>query len=119
MEFVMDQYVSFFATYHLKGWILNRIPLVNRLRLREVVGFNILYGGLTSKNNPAAYNGAGLFALPAGVGQLGKEPFMEYSVGVENIFKFIRVDYVRRLTYVDHIPPRQRGMIRINFKFTL
>ena len=119
MEFVMDQYVSFFATYHLKGWILNRIPLVNRLRLREVVGFNILYGGLTSKNNPAADNGAGLFALPAGVGQLGKEPFMEYSVGVENIFKFIRVDYVRRLTYVDHIPPRQRGMIRINFKFTL
>ena len=119
MEFVMDQYVSFFATYHLKGWILNRIPLINRLRLREVVGFNILYGGLTSKNNPSAADGEGLFALPAGVGQLGEEPFMEYSVGIENIFKFIRVDYVRRLTYVDDIPPHKRGMIRINFKFTL
>ena len=119
MEFVMDQYVAFFATYHLKGWVLNRIPLINQLRLREVVGFNILYGGLTSKNSPSAENGAGLFALPAGVGQLGKEPYMEYSIGVENIFKFIRVDYVRRLTYVEGIPANRRGMIRIDFKFTL
>ncbi len=34
MEFFMDKYVALYATYYLKGWIFNRIPLWNRLRLR-------------------------------------------------------------------------------------
>ena len=119
MEFIMDQYVALFATYHLKGWILNRIPLINRLRLREVVGFNLLYGGLSSKNDPRAEHNEGLYRLPAGTTSLGNTPFMEYSVGVENILKFIRIDYVRRLTYIDHLQPRQRGFIRLELRFTL
>lgn len=52
LEFVTDQYVSFNATYYLKGWILNRIPGIKWLRLREVLSFNMIYGGLTDKNNP-------------------------------------------------------------------
>ena len=47
LEFVTDQYVSFNATYYLKGWILNRIPGIKWLRLREVLSFNMIYGGLT------------------------------------------------------------------------
>lgn len=49
LEFVTDQYVSFNATYYLKGWILNRIPGIKWLRLREVLSFNMIYGGLTDK----------------------------------------------------------------------
>ena len=44
LEFVTDQYVSFNATYYLKGWILNRIPGIKWLRLREVLSFNMIYG---------------------------------------------------------------------------
>ena len=51
MEFVADHYVTFNATYYLKGWILNRVPLIKFMRLREVVSFNMVYGGLTDKNN--------------------------------------------------------------------
>ncbi len=119
MEFVMDHYISFFATYHLKGLILNHIPLVNRLHLREVVGFSMLYGGLTQKNNPTGSNPTGLFVLPQGVGMLDSRPFMEISVGIENIMRFIRIDYVWRLSYNEHLLPSERGMLRVGLRFTL
>ncbi|MGX8712642.1 MAG: DUF5686 and carboxypeptidase-like regulatory domain-containing protein, partial [bacterium] len=118
MEFIMDQYVAFFATYHLKGWILNRIPLINRLRLREVVGFNILYGGLTTKNDPLN-DPVGLYRMPEGTKPFGTTPFMEYSIGIENILRFLRIDYVRRLTYLDDLGPDDRWFLRIDLKFQL
>ena len=85
LEFVTDQYVSFNATYYLKGWILNRIPGIKWLRLREVLSFNMIYGGLTDKNNPTLT--PGLFLLPDGTQPLGSTPYMECSVGLENIFR--------------------------------
>ena len=119
MEFIMDQYVAFFATYHLKGWILNRIPLINRLRLREVVGFNILYGGLTPKNDPAQGDPAGLYRFPENTVPFGTMPYMEYSLGIENILSFLRVDFVRRLTYIDGLEGWDRWFVRLDLKFAL
>ena len=52
MEFLADQYVSFEASYHLKGWILNCIPLINLLQLREVTSISGVWGSLSDKNNP-------------------------------------------------------------------
>ena len=115
LEFVTDQYVSFNATYYLKGWILNRIPLIKWLRLREVISFNGIYGNLTDKNNPTLT--PGLFLLPDGTQPLGKVPYMEASVGLENIFKILRIDYYRRLTYLDH-PDIKKGGIRVALRFT-
>ncbi len=115
LEFVTDQYVSFNATYYLKGWILNRIPGIKWLRLREVLSFNMIYGGLTDKNNPTLT--PGLFLLPDGTQPLGSTPYMECSVGLENIFKILRIDYYRRLTYMDH-PDIKKGGIRIALRFT-
>lgn len=119
MEFVTDQYAALFATYHLKGWILNNIPLIKRLRLREVAGFNILYGGLSSKNNPVGDNAVGLFKLPEGTSPLGEKPYMEYSVGIENILGFIRIDYIRRLSYNEGMSSKEKGFIKIEFRFSL
>ena len=115
LEFVTDQYVSFNATYYLKGWILNRIPGIKWLRLREVLSINMIYGGLTDKNNPTLT--PGLFLLPDGTQPLGSTPYMECSVGLENIFKILRIDYYRRLTYLDH-PDIKKGGIRIALRFT-
>ena len=115
LEFVTDQYVSFNATYYLKGWILNRIPGIKWLRLREVLSFNMIYGGLSDKNNPTLT--PGLFLLPDGTQPLGSTPYMECSVGLENIFKILRIDYYRRLTYLDH-PDIKKGGIRIALRFT-
>lgn len=115
LEFVADQYVSLDLTYYLKGWILNRVPGVNWLKLREVVSFNAIYGGLTDKNNPAKT--PGLFLLPDGTEPLGHTPYMEASVGLENIFKILRIDYYRRLTYLDK-PGIKKGGVRIMLRFS-
>lgn len=115
LEFVTDQYVSFNATYYMKGWLLNRIPGIKWLRLREVLSFNMVYGGLTDKNNPTLT--PGLFLLPEGTQPLGSTPYMECSVGLENIFKILRVDYYRRLTYLNH-PNIKKGGVRIALRFT-
>jgi hypothetical protein len=117
MEFVADRYVSLNATYYLKGWILNRIPLVRWLKFREVVSFNGIYGSLSDRNNPALGDRS-LFLLPEGTSGLGKMPYMEVSFGLENIFKILRVDYYRRLTYSDSPQVRKNGIrIALHFSF--
>ena len=64
MEFIMDEYVALYATYFFKGWILNRIPGINRLKLRGVISFSGIYGGLTDKNNPYIAGNEGLYKFP-------------------------------------------------------
>ena len=115
MEFVTDQYVSFYLTYYLKGWILNRIPGIKWLKLREVVSFSGFYGGLTDKNNPTLTSG--LYQLPEGTLMMSNTPYLEASVGLENIFKILRVDYYRRLTYLDN-PGIKKGGFRIALRFS-
>ena len=116
MEFIADRYVALFATYHMKGLILNHIPLIKELKLREVLGFSLLYGGMSAKNDPAS-GPEGLYLLPAGAGFLTNTPYMEYSIGIENILKLIRIDYVRRLTYLeDGASPHA---IKVSLRFTM
>lgn len=106
MEFMMDEHVSLFLTYYFKGWILNRIPGINKLRLRGVVSFSGVYGGLTDKNNPYLMGNEGIYDFPGTLGSpLGKLPYMEMTAGLENIFHILRIDYVRRLTYNDYTLP--------------
>ena len=118
MEFVMDRYAEFSATYYLKGWILNRIPLINRLGLREVVSFRAIAGSLSDKNNPLK-DGNGLYAFPEGTHLLGKTPYMEYTVGLENIFNILRVDYVRRISYTDWIPDDMKQGFKVSIHITM
>ena len=118
MEFVMDQYADFFATYYLKGWILNRIPLLNKLKLREVVSFRALIGSLSERNNPL-FGSAGLYALPEGTRMMTNTPYMEYSIGLENILKFIRIDYIRRISYTEGLSEAEQHAFKISFRFTI
>ncbi len=117
MEFVMDKYVALYATYHLKGWIFNRIPLWNRLNLREVLSFNGVYGGLASKNVPNAST-PGLYVLPDGCSPIGKVPYMELTAGIENILQVLRIDYVRRLSYAKDLKGWKKNGIRISLNIS-
>ena len=115
MEFLVDEYVSLSMTYYLKGWILNRIPGINWFRLREVISFNGVYGNLTNKNNPVFRDN--LFLFPDGSQPMGKQPYMEVSFGLENIFKILRIDYYRRLNYLSN-PEIKKGGIRVALRFS-
>ena len=92
MEFISDEYASWDLTYYMNGNLLNRLPLVKKLKWREVFCFRGLWGHLTDKNNPMN-GGEGLYLFPNGSYTLGKAPYMEASIGIENIFKFLRLDY--------------------------
>lgn len=117
MEFIMDKYVALYATYYLKGWIFNRIPLWNRLKLREVVSFNGIYGGLSAKNTPTPTS-AGLYVLPDGCSPIGKVPYMEVTAGIENIFHVLRIDYVRRLSYAKGLTGWEKNGVRVSLRIT-
>jgi hypothetical protein len=66
----------------------------------------LLYGSLSAKNDPAQTDG--LFAFPVTEDgtpitySLGSKPYIEAGVGVVNILKFLRLDLVKRFTYLDH-----------------
>ena len=69
-------------------------------------------------NNPMAGNGTkGLYLLPEGAHFLTNTPYMEYSIGIENILKFIRIDYVRRLTYLQEGQPKHA--VKVSLQFTM
>lgn len=117
MEFIMDKYVGLYATYHLKGWIFNRIPLWNRLHFREVISFSGVYGGLSAKNTPSPST-PGLYVLPDGCSPMGKVPYMEITAGIENILQVLRIDYVRRLTYAKDLTGWGKNGVRVSLEIS-
>ena len=116
MEFINDRYASLSAEWDLSGKLFNRIPLLKQLKWREVIGFRTIYGHLTDKNNPDLHPGSrDLLFFPQRDGQsiehrLGRQPYMEMSLGVHNIFKVIRVDYVRRINYLNYPGVKKHGV---------
>lgn len=112
LEFINDEYASWDVTYYMNGNLLNRLPFIKKLKWREVFCFRGLWGHLTDKNNPSKGNVEGLFLFPGCTFTMGRAPYMEASVGIENIFKFLRIDYVWRLNYRNH-PDIQKSGIRM------
>jgi len=108
-EFVSDEYFIFFAEQHFQGFFLNRIPLLRRLGLREVVTGNFLVGNLNSKHLE-------VMDFPTGLTSLTK-PYYEASLGIENILQLIRVDAMWRFSYLDHPNVKSFG-IRVSMQLT-
>ncbi len=109
-EFVSDEYLNVMYSHHFEGFFLNHIPAIRKLKWREVVQARLAMGNTTNTN--LVYN-----SLPVGTYSLGK-PYIELGAGIENIFRFIRVDGIWRLTYNDHPNTSPFGiMVSMNFIF--
>lgn len=93
-EFVSDQYASLTLTHHFEGYFFNRVPLFRKLKWREVISAKGLVGSLERANSD-------VLIFPDGMSDLS-QPYLEASMGIENIFKIIRIDLFRRFTYLDH-----------------
>lgn len=114
MEFLNDRYASLMFSWDMNGKIFNRIPLIKRLKWREFIGCNVLWGTLTDKNNPFLEqnrNDSELFFFPGNFHEDGsfeynsrlmnrKVPYVELVFGIHNIFKIFHIEYVRRLNYL-------------------
>ncbi len=117
MEFFNDEYFSWDLTYYMNGLIFNRLPLIRKLNWREVVTCRGMYGRLSEKNRPDPTDTDNLYKFPYENDEyhyLAGKPYVEVAVGIENIFRVLRVDYVRRITYTD-LPGIDKNGFRIQF----
>ena len=114
-EFLSDRQLFWSVAWDMNGKLLNRIPLIKKLKWREYVAIKGVWGDLTSKNDPSKnLNDEKLFKFPTNSYAFGKTPYWEFVAGVHNIFKFFGIDYVRRLNYYDHANISKWG-IRMGF----
>lgn len=105
-EFASDEYISGQAEHHFGGLFFNRIPLLKKLKLREVAGIKGVWGSINDKNR-------NVLIFPTTLNALNQGPYVEGNIGVENIFKIFRVDALWRLTY-----PLPRAIDNFGFKFS-
>ena len=118
-EFVSDHYASFRYRHSFEGFILNRVPLMKKLKWRLVGSANVLFGGVRKENLEAVVkelDGDGNLVLPFRV--LSGKPYIELGYGIENIFKILRVDAFHRITYLDGKNVRKFG-VKFSFQFIL
>lgn len=105
MEFVSDQYAYVNIDYHMYGFLFNKVPLFKKLRFRETASFKMIYGTLRDENRPELNNNLMQFPTDKFGTQttfsLEHKPYMETSVGVENILNVFRIECVWRLNYLD------------------
>lgn len=120
LEFVSDRYASVNIDQHFGGFFFNKVPLLKKLKWRETASFKALYGSVGNNNNPLLNSAVYQFPVDGnGVPityALGNTPYVEASVGIENILKFVRLDFVKRLTYLDH-PDIAKFGVRVKIKF--
>ena len=121
MEFLNDKYVSLQLEWDMNGKLFNRIPLLKKLQWRELIGFNVLYGGLSDKNNPFYEGNASsnrLMEFPTCANIMDPhEPYMEFRVGIHNILKMLQIEYVRRINYIN-LPTATKHGVRFGFRLS-
>lgn len=117
MEFLHDRALVTMWRWDLNGKIFNRIPLLKKLKWRESIALNTMWGYLTEKNNPSLNpDDDFLFRFPCKL-ESNKDgilkyklltrplnsftPYIEAAVGIHNIFKFLSFEYTHRFTYID------------------
>jgi hypothetical protein len=114
MEFVSDRYISLNMEQSFYGFFTNKIPLIKKLKLRELATIKVIYGQVSDRNQPTT--GSGLYKFPTYADgtpltyTLESKPYVEAGVGIANIFKVLRVELIRRFTYLDHPQTNKYGV---------
>ncbi|MBL4624655.1 MAG: hypothetical protein JKY42_05900, partial [Flavobacteriales bacterium] len=120
-EFVSDEYATVSLTHHFNGFFLNKIPLMNELKWREVVSVKAVAGRLNEKSYE-------YMNFPVTLSDLEK-PYYEAGIGIENISQLLRIDFLWRMAYIneDYVSTYEsvsnskiakwgiRGMLQFNF----
>lgn len=107
-EFVSDQYAMIHLDHNFNGRLFSRIPGLRDLNLRELVGIKAVYGNISDKN--IALNASGLNYLAP------EDVYWEYSAGIGNIFKVLRLDISFRGGY-NYLPDARQIAITGSFGF--
>ena len=118
-EFISDQFASLQYQHHFEGFLLNKIPLMRKLKWRLLGTANVIYGSMSQANKdiiaPITLEGEPTLEFQSFE---KNRPYVELGYGVENIFKFFRVDFVHRLSYLQN-PDIRTFAVLFSFQFTL
>ena len=102
-EFVADRWATVRYEHNFGGLLFNRVPVLRRLKWRELVTAKVMVGSVSAANTnlipPTDAQGRAV----DGFSSLTSTPYVEVGYGVDNIFKVFRVDAIHRLTYLDNV----------------
>ncbi|MDH7911635.1 DUF5686 and carboxypeptidase-like regulatory domain-containing protein [Winogradskyella sp. SYSU M77433] len=106
-EFVTDTYTSMHIEHNFNGRIFSRIPFLKKYNLRAIMSLRGVWGELSDEN--IALNTTG---NPVEIPLMApdKDIYYEYSFGVANIFKILRIDFNFRGNYLDNPDARRFGV---------
>lgn len=106
-EFVTDTYSSMHLEHNFNGRLFSRIPFLKKYNLRFVLGLRGVWGDLSNDN--IALNTTG---SPVEIPLIAPNDriYYEYSFGVANIFKVLRIDFNFRGNYLDTPDARRFGV---------
>ncbi|WP_255636949.1 DUF5686 family protein [Dyadobacter sp. NIV53] len=117
-EFISDRYIQLRMEHNFEGLLFNRIPAIRKLKWRMLATGKIFYGDVSNEN----------LALTSSVDDAGNElqtfnrlnrvPYVELGYGIDNIFRFGRIDFIHRLTYLKN-PQVTPFAVKISFWFSL
>jgi hypothetical protein len=100
-EYISDFYGGFNIEHNFEKKLFNLIPFMRKTKMRQFWNVKTVWGDL-SKNNKA-FNRLefGTYRLKI----LRGKPYTEIGTGIDNIFKFFRIDLVWRLDPNFTVPP--------------
>jgi hypothetical protein len=107
-EFISDRYATLQWEHDFQGRLLSRIPIMRKLNWREIIGVKTVYGEISNENKQLNATGL-IYKAPT-------NPYWEYSVGIGNIFKVLRIDASFRGNYRD-IPETNNFTIKAQIGF--
>ncbi len=101
-EFINDEYLSIFYTHHFDGLFFNHIPFLRKLKWREVIHAKGIIGNISEANAQFSVFPSYSYSLT--------RPYYEMGVGIENILKIGRIDFIWRLNHHDHPNTQKFGI---------
>ena len=117
-EFASDTWVALFFEHHFNGILLGRIPLIKKLKWREVLVCKGVWGTLSKENDGSLAATQAPLLFPSGMTSVS-DPYVEVGFGVENIFRLLRVDFIWRVTHRNPKPGQEIQNFAVNLGIKL
>jgi hypothetical protein len=115
-EFISDRYISARYTHDFEGLLFNRFPLIKKLKWRTFTTGKFLIGSISDKNQQM--NPTNVETGFRNFSSLSNKPYVEIGYGINNIFKFLRVEAMHRLTFRD-VPNIRKFGVKFTLELTL